>query len=293
MSTEWNFKEQGTIDTDGGKIWFGAIGNQDSAKTPLIAIHGGPGMSHSYLYPLSDLADERLVIFYDQLDAGRSDRPNNSQNWNLPRFLRELDDLRKALDLHRVAIFGNSWGGTIAAAYASSNPKGLERLILSSPLLSTELWLADNQSHRDNLPSELISVMQRCEEESQEASQEYQDAVDVFYSRHFCRVNPLPDYVEDTMNSLNEVCYQGMWGPNEFTCKGILQDYDGLSELAAIQAPTLVTCGQFDEATPASCKKFTSLIADAQYAEFENASHLTFVESREKYVEVLRRFLSE
>ncbi len=291
MKTNWKFSAQGTIDSHGGKIWYGISGSKESSATPLIVIHGGPGMSHSYLYPLTDLADERQVIFYDQLDAGLSERPNNPENWDITRFLLEIDDLRETLNLRRMAIFGNSWGGTIAASYAAKDPAGIEKLILSSPLLNTDLWLADNQIHRENLPPDVLSVMDRCEKDGQESSQEYQDAVNVFYTRHFCRANPWPDYVMETMNALNETCYAGMWGPNEFTCNGLLRNYDGLTELETIQTPTLVTCGEFDEATPASCKAFVNLIPDARYAEFENASHLTFVDNREKYIETLRKFL--
>jgi proline iminopeptidase len=291
MKTQWNFSEQGTIESHGGKIWYGISGSKESSETPLIVIHGGPGMSHSYLYPLTDLADKRQVIFYDQLDAGLSERPNNPVNWRISRFLLEVDDLRESLNLDRVAIFGNSWGGTIAASYAAKNPAGLERLVLSSPLLNTDLWLSDNKTHRENLPPEVLSVMRQCEKEGQESSQEYRDSVEVFYARHFCRSDPWPDYVMDSMNALNETCYAGMWGPNEFTCNGLLRNYDGLAELGIIQTPTLVTCGEFDEATPASCKTFVSLIPEAQYAEFDNASHLTFVDSRKNYIETLRKFL--
>lgn len=293
MKTYWNFNEQGSIDSHGGKIWYGICGDKGSSETPLIVIHGGPGMSHNYLYPLTDLADERQVIFYDQLDAGLSERPNNPENWDMTRFLLEIDDLRETLNLSRVVIFGNSWGATIAASYATKAPAGLEKLVLSSPLLNTDQWLADNKIHRQNLPSDVLSVMDRCEKQGEESSQAYQDAVEVFYNRHFCRANPWPDYVMDTMNALNETCYAGMWGPNEFTCNGLLRDYDGLTELETIQTPTLVTCGEFDEATPASCKAFVNLISDAQYVEFENASHLTFVDSREKYIETLRKFLAD
>ena len=293
MKTDWNFSDQGTIDTDGGKIWYGLTGNRESSATPLIVIHGGPGMTHNYLYPLTDLADRRQVIFYDQLDAGLSERPNDPENWNLARFLGEIDDLRESLNLRKSVIFGNSWGATIAASYAAKDPTGIEKLILSSPLINTEQWLADNKVHRKNLPSDVLSVMDRCEKEGQESSQEYQDAVDVFYNRHFCRASPWPDYVMETMDTLNETCYAGMWGPNEFTCNGLLRDYDGLAELKSIQTPTLITCGEFDEAAPASCKTFSQLIPDARYAEFEDASHLTFVDSREKYIETLRKFFAE
>jgi len=293
MKTEWQFKQQGHIATRGGNIWYGITGNENSTSVPLMVIHGGPGLTHSYLYPMTDLGDERQVIFYDQLDAGLSERPNDSANWNITRFLGEVDDLRAALDLHEVAILGNSWGGTIAAAYAAKDPQGLEKVILSSPLVNTRQWLADNKKHRDALPPETLSVMDRCEQQGLESSQEYQDAVEVFYNRHFCRADPWPDYVMDTMNNLNETCYAGMWGPNEFTCNGLLGDYDGIAELESIQAPTLVTCGEHDEAAPGSCKTFASQIPNGRYAEFENASHLTFVDKREEYINTLRAFLAE
>ena len=293
MKTDWNFSDQGTINTDGGKIWYGRTGNRESSATPLIVIHGGPGMTHNYLYPLTDLADERQVIFYDQLDAGLSDRPNDPRNWNLNRYKGEINDLRESLNLSKVAIFGNSWGGTIAASYASNDPVGVESLILSSPLINTDQWLSDNKNHRKNLPSDVLSVMNRCEKNGQESLQEYQDAVDVFYRRHFCRASPWPGYVMETMDTLNEACYTGMWGPNEFTCNGLLRGYDGLAELEAIQTPTLITCGEFDEAAPDSCRKIAKLIPQARYAEFEDASHLTFVDSREIYIETVRKFLAK
>ena len=114
--TDWNFSKQGYIDVPGGRIWYGVVGGGNAGAPPLLAIHGGPGMSHDYLYPLVDLADERPIVFYDQLDAGLSDRPNDPANWRIERFLSEIDVVREYLDLKTLSIFGNSWGGTLAAA---------------------------------------------------------------------------------------------------------------------------------------------------------------------------------
>ena len=96
--TDWNFSKQGYIDVPGGRIWYGVVSGGNAGATPLLAIHGGPGMSHDYLYPLVDLADERPIVFYDQLDAGLSDRPNDPANWRIERFLSEIDVVREYLD---------------------------------------------------------------------------------------------------------------------------------------------------------------------------------------------------
>ncbi len=287
-----NHNKEGHVETPEGRLWYGISGETDSTNTPMIVIHGGPGMSHHYLLPLQELSAERPVIFYDQLDAGLSDRPNNPQNWHLDRFLKEIDFLREALDIPKLILFGNSWGGTLAAAYASSKPAGIERVILSSPLINTERWLSDNHRYRLQLPAETIATMNQCEATGNTQSEEYLNAVDVFYKRHFCRIDPWPDYLEKTFDLLNEQCYSGMWGPNEFTCSGVLKNYDGTSALRNIKAPTLVTCGEFDEATPTSCRKFVEYIPDAQFLEFEGASHLAFIEVRKKYLSAISEFIA-
>lgn len=135
--------------------------------------------------------------------------------------------------------------------------------------------------------------MDRCEKTGKTDSEEYLAAVDVFYKRHFCRTDPWPDYLLKTFDILNEQCYVSMWGPNEFTCNGYLREYDGSSELSQISVPTLVTCGEFDEATPASCREWTQLIPKAELLEFKDASHLAFIEDKENYLKAVDQFLGQ
>src|SRR6185503_15495806 len=58
--------DTGFIPVTGGKVWWRRFG-KDKSKTPLLMLHGGPGAGHNYLLPMQALADERPVIFYDQL----------------------------------------------------------------------------------------------------------------------------------------------------------------------------------------------------------------------------------
>ena len=105
--------EEGYIDVPGGKVWYRAVGDNAEANpsTPLLCLHGGPGFTHYYLEPLEALADRRRVIFYDQLGCGRSDRPGDLSLWNVDRFVEELAQVRSALNLDRLHLFGSSWGG--------------------------------------------------------------------------------------------------------------------------------------------------------------------------------------
>ena len=52
----------------------------------MVVLHGGPGIPHDYLLPLSGLAEEasgRTVIFYDQLGSGNSDSPQQDEFYSV------------------------------------------------------------------------------------------------------------------------------------------------------------------------------------------------------------------
>jgi len=81
----------------GGRVWYRIVGT--GPRTPLLVLHGGPGVPSYYLKPLAALADERPVIFYDQLGAGHSDHPTDTTLWRIERFVEELGRVRQALGL--------------------------------------------------------------------------------------------------------------------------------------------------------------------------------------------------
>ena len=197
-----------------------------AGKTPLLVIHGGPGFSHHYLLPLTDLAADRPVIFYDQLDSGNSARPGNPANWTVERFVAEVDAVRDALGLARLVVLGSSWGGTVAAEYAAGQPSGLVGLVLASPLISTERWIADNTAYREQLPQDVREVLDQHEAAGTTGSPEYQDATMVFYRQHLNRMDPWPEELNRAFELANLNLYTTMWGPSEFSATGTLKAYD-------------------------------------------------------------------
>ena len=58
---------EGYAPVPGGKIYWRRFGS--GKRTPLLTLHGGPGAAHNYLLSMQALADERPVIFFDQLSA--------------------------------------------------------------------------------------------------------------------------------------------------------------------------------------------------------------------------------
>ena len=112
---------EGFIDVPGGRVWYRVVGS--GSGTPLLLLHGGPGVPSYYLKPLMALADERPVIFYDQLGCGHSDRPADSTLWTIDRYVEELDQVRRTLGLSQVHLLGHSWGTILANEYVHRQPR--------------------------------------------------------------------------------------------------------------------------------------------------------------------------
>jgi len=274
-------------------LWYRIAGT--GPGTPLLTLHGGPGASSRYLQPLAALADERPVIFYDQLGGGKSDRPDDVTLWTLERFVEELAQVRAALNLARIHLYGSSWGTMLAVAYALTQPPGLTSLILSGPFLSGPRYIQDAQALKRDLPIALQEAIERHEAAEALDSPAYQAAVAEWMRQHVCRnATVLEGFLKDLGDPLtgaNSQIYNTMQGPSEFTITGNLKDVDLTGRLREIKAPTLLTCGRYDECTPAATAWYQSLLPDAEMVVFENSAHLHSLEEPERYLQTVRGFL--
>src|SRR3954467_6051431 len=104
---------EGYVDFRGGRTWYRFVGDLNSAVTPLLALHGGPGSTHNYFAPLERLAGERPVVLYDPICCGNSARPDDI-DWDVSVFREEVDTVRQQLGLDRIHLLGTSWGGMLA-----------------------------------------------------------------------------------------------------------------------------------------------------------------------------------
>ncbi|WP_071394969.1 proline iminopeptidase-family hydrolase [Bacillus tuaregi] len=282
----------GFIEVTGGKIWY-QIHGSSKQNTPVVILHGGPGSSHYSLQGLRILAEQRPVIFYDQLGCGKSERPDDASLWRLERFVEELEQIRNALSLDEFHLLGHSWGTTLAAAYYLSHPDSVKSIIFSSPCLSAPLWAKNQVENRKKLPLDVQQTLSTCEENRMTDSEEYKAATRVFNSHFVCRMQPYPEFLKTGVKYKNPKIYEIMWGPSEFYVTGNLKDFDCTAQLKDILIPTLYTCGRYDEATPASTEYFSSLTPNAKFHVFEKSAHMAYLEEQEEYVSVIDSFLKE
>ena len=277
----------------GGSVWTARLGPSDG--TPILLLHGGPGAASYYMIPLAErLAEHRPTIVYDQLGCGRSDQPDDTSLWTVDRSVEEVDQVRAALGLERCHLLGQSWGGWLSIEYMTRGATGIERLVLASTSASIPEFMAGARGLIEQLPEPHRSVLIELGDRGEYDHPDYLAAVEVFYHRHLCRMEPWPDALVQSGEQMdgNQV-YLTMNGPTEFDVIGLLREWDRTADLGRIRVPTLVTCGRYDEITPSCSETITRGIPDARMHVFEESAHCAHLEEADDYARIVEAFLSE
>lgn len=286
------------VDEAGHELYYRLLG---TAEETLVILHGGPGVSHSYLNRMGELAGNDLrVVFYDQLGSGKSDKPEDKSLYYVQRYSDDLEVLLKKLGLGRVHLYGQSWGGMLALQYSLDHPERVISLILSDTAASTRGAVRGMKQRLLELPPQVYHDILKLEGAGDFTSKEYADLVLQFYCRFLRRSTPfdpersLREYLETAGEDIEDLGpgYYNMWGPNEFTCTGAVLDWDVVDRLGEIHAPTLIVCGWYDEAVPELHRELADRIPDNEYVVFGNSSHLIIQEKEANaYLAVIRDFI--
>lgn len=146
-----------------GKTWYKIFGDlKNSKRTPLIALHGGPGLPHNYMLAMKDLAAEPYnipIVFYDQIGCGKSThfpkKDGDITFWTEELFVAEFYNLVKHLGIEQYDIIGHSWGGMLGERIATQRPKGLRKLILTDSVADMKIWIKNARELLKQLPQDI------------------------------------------------------------------------------------------------------------------------------------------
>ncbi|KAG6919947.1 hypothetical protein DXG01_013296 [Tephrocybe rancida] len=268
---------------------FGDIGH--GPIVPLVVAHGGPGLSHDYLLPLGDLSSERPVIFYDQIGNSRSTRLNDKPQsfWTIDLFVEELDNLLRHFGIQdRFDLLGHSWGGILGMEYeVRRRPTGMRHLILSNSLASMALWDAACARLLSEMPKDTREVITKGPADDRVT---YRAAMLMFYAAHGCIVKPMP---KEFLYSLDRLLGpEGDSAVSNAMFGGELKEWNIIPRLGEILVPILVINGRADISMDSVIKPLVEGISGSQVVTFEDSSHTPWWEERERYMEVIRRFLN-
>jgi len=282
---------------DGLTTWYEVSGEAGDAL-PVVVCHGGPGATHEYLLATRALAgDARRVVLYDQVGNGRSQHLRDAPRdfWTVDLFKRELRALVDHLGWDGgYHVLGQSWGGMLAMEHALDRPPGLRSIVVADSPASIPLWVEEANRLRAELPPDVQDALARHEAAGTTDSPEYHDAMQVFYRRHVCRLDPWPEEVVRSFAQMEEdpTVYGTMNGPSEFHVVGTIRDWDITDRLREIAVPTLLVSGRHDEATPRIVGELRDGIPGAEWVLFDESSHMPHVEEPQAFLAAVERFLA-
>ena len=127
------------VTVDGARLYFdvegaGLVpeGPRMREKPTLLMLHGGPGFDHTIYKPaFSRLADVAQIVYLDHRGNGRSGGEDRA-TWNLARWGDDVKGFCDALGIERPIVYGASFGGLVAQAYATRHTDHPGKLVLTS-----------------------------------------------------------------------------------------------------------------------------------------------------------------
>jgi proline iminopeptidase len=115
---------------------------------PMMMFAGGPGLAARYLRTTAELLGDRFECsLVDPHGSGGSTPPEDPAHYDHLGHARFYEEVRAALGLEQVAVFGHSFGGTVALTYAALYPSHTSRCISMDGLaLTPELEGSDAEA---------------------------------------------------------------------------------------------------------------------------------------------------
>jgi proline iminopeptidase len=281
------------------RLWYRVAGRR-SAAPPVVFLHGGPGQGSAHFDALAGPFLERSLrmVYFDQRGSGHSERPA-SGDYRMQRLVEDVEALRLALGVERVALIGHSFGGTLALEYAAAHPERVSHLVFVAGLWDTPrqcrlrlLHLAERRPEAyarvrgDTLTAEGVRRSD-CELELQAfASGREREA----YNLEAMFPDPAVSTRIDSVNAAHGIRNTGEMGRALFS-SGLLQyRFTGPGR---VTMPVLIVGGRQDGAArPEGLRELAGLLPRARFVEFERSGHFVYLDEPERFAREITAFVT-
>jgi proline iminopeptidase len=252
---------------------------------PLVALHGGLGLDHTYFRPWLEALPVQLVL-PDLRGCGRSPR-DGIETAGIDTMSADVDGLRAELGLEKWTVLGHSFGSYLALDYAHRYPDRVEKLILvgGAPALDYPDVIGANLTKRGT--PEQAALLQKAMSAPLESDDEFRKGWNLLLPLYFHRFDP---QIARQMDA--KMLYSA---PALFHGFRMLSQFSSLPWLHDLQMPALVTGGRHDWIAPPAqgAQRLARGLPHAQLAIFEESGHFPFIEENERFLSVVREFVRD
>lgn len=277
------------IDVDQARLFCRVLGKGE----PLVIIHGGPGLSQDYLLPqLKKLAENNLVIFYDQRGSGESIGSIDPKSIQMSNFVNDLDEIRKAFGFKQISILGHSFGGLLAMHYAIAFPHFVNKLILlsSAPSCSEDYallvkeWSLRMAPYMEEL--DCIKKSKAFEEGEPLILAKY---FRIIYGRYCFDAKKVDEinFIMSRKANIDGLKTHSILKQNFFS-----QPFNLQSHLQQVRCKTLIIHGDVDTVLLRTAQNIHKNIPNSKLIIIKNCGHFPYVEAPQELFTHLHAFLN-
>jgi proline iminopeptidase len=270
---------------DGCRLWTAETGG----GAPLILCHGGPGLWDMF-GSLADslagsLAGDVRVVRWDQRGCGRSERRGP---YSVARSVADLDAVRAALGVDRVAVLGHSWGATLALRYALDHPDRVSALIYVS---GTGLGWSWQEPFQRAIAERLApSAARRSELRGRDRTEaEDRELAVLQWSAEFTGADAVrhAEEMATPWLGVNWECHREIWGELERTWR----EADLVAECHALDVPVLIIDGAADLRPRWAVDSLERALPHVTRVVFPDAGHVPWLELPAEFASRLAAWL--
>jgi len=249
---------------------------------PLLLMHGGLGLDHTYFRPYFDqLADQATVIYYDHRGNGLSAQPSDySTGLTFDHLVADAVGVIDEFGFEKATILGHSYGGFIAQKVAAAHPDRLSGLVLVGTVPAFDYQPAPSGT------DEQLAAFGRLFSEPAPDDSVWQSLWNTILPMYFHQWD-----ADEAARIDNETKYVAQaWN----TAAGLLATYNTLDDLPNINVPALCIGGAHDFITPPGpgVVRLADMLPDAELAIYDYSGHYPFIEEQAGFFRQLREFLS-
>jgi proline iminopeptidase len=277
-----------TIVNGNSKLHFKTFGK----GKPLLIINGGPGMNcEGFTYIAQELAKMNYqTIIYDQRGTGQSTLEKaTKETITMALMVQDMENLRIHLNLKSWAILGHSFGGIMAAYYATQHPEAIDKLIFSSSGgINLKFMGYVNQRLNANLTA--------IEKDSMHYYQTKMNRGDTSTATRKSRAKFMANaYVFD--KSKAPIIAERLTQTN-YIINGLVFDdlekikFDCANSFKNFKQPVLVLQGKNDIITTETAQEIATAFPNAELMLMDNCAHYGWLDAKERYFKSIQNFLN-
>ena len=125
-------------DGEGGALRIHHVDTGQSDAEPVLLMHGEPSWSYLYRKMIPIIAGAGFrAIAPDLVGFGRSDKPVDRKDYSYQRHVDWMQAWLDKLDLHRITLVCQDWGGLIGLRLVARNPDRFSRVVVANTGLPT------------------------------------------------------------------------------------------------------------------------------------------------------------